>query len=80
MVFELWEFDNGHSFFERASDEAGYRAQLRQYELDGGHARHVWTVEASTYNEAMQALYDQKGWGRYRTIEEELGETSDGGA
>ncbi len=72
MLFELWEFENGHSFFERPSEEARYVAQLRQLGLDQGNARHVWTVEAETYNEAMQALYDRKGWGRYRTIEEDL--------
>lgn len=76
MLFELWEFENGHSFFVRAPGEEGYRAQLRQLGLDEGNARLVWTVEAESYNEAMQALYDRKGWGPYRTIEEELGESS----
>ena len=30
-------------------------------------------------NEAMQALYDRNGWGRYRTIEEDLGDSSSDG-
>jgi len=75
MIFELWEFENGHSFFERAADDTAYFAQLRQLGLDEeAGARHVWTVDATSYNEAMQALYNDKGWGRYRTIEEELGQ------
>ena len=77
MVFELWEYEGGHTFFAPAADETAYRAQLRQLELDHGHAKRTWTVEANNYNEAMQMLYDRKGWGRYRTIEEDLGESAD---
>jgi len=80
MVFELWEFDHGHCFLERDSDEAKYIAQLRQLDLAECNARHVWTVEAKTFNEGMQLLYDRKGWGRYRTMEEELGEVEGGTA
>jgi len=77
MVFELWEHEGGHTFFMPATDEAAYRAQLRQLGLDDGHAQHTWTVEADNYNAAMQLLYDRKNWGRYRTIEEDLGESPD---
>jgi hypothetical protein len=72
MVFELWEYENGHTFLERHPDAEVHQRRLS--ELVEHNAQHVWTVEAASYNEAMQLLYDRKGWGHYRTIEEELGE------
>jgi hypothetical protein len=75
MVFELWESESGHAFFERASNAEAYRIQVQQYLTDDSEAKHVWTVEAATYNQAMQALYDRKGWGEYRIIEADLGES-----
>jgi hypothetical protein len=77
MVFELWEFDSGHAFIER-TELSDYAANLQQLHVTEPNARIAWTVEAASHNEAMQALYDRKGWGRYRTIEEELGELEDG--
>jgi hypothetical protein len=59
-------------------DEAAYRGQLRQFELDDGRAQRTWTVEADSYNAAMQMLYARKDWGKYRTIEEDLGESPAG--
>ena len=67
MLCELWEDDSGgHCFFERAKTEAEYRMQLRQNGLEAGEKKLVWTVEASTWEEAMQLLYDRKDFGRYR--------------
>jgi hypothetical protein len=76
MKYELWEYDHGHSFFEVAG-EAAYLDRIRQLKREEPEARHTWSVEAETYNKAMQLLYDRKGWGRYRTIEEDLGESAD---
>jgi len=73
MVFELWEFDSGHAFIERSEDSA-YANTVQRLHVTEPNVRLTWTVQAVNYNEAMQALYDRKGWGRYRTIEEELGE------
>ncbi|HEY3963427.1 MAG TPA: hypothetical protein VGM05_02650 [Planctomycetaceae bacterium] len=71
MRYELWEYENGHTFFEVAGDEAAHDAQVRQLKLDEPQARLAWTVEAGSWNEASQFLYDRKGWGRYRTLEED---------
>ena len=76
MRYELWEFDGGHSFIDAGGDEAVYLERVRQMKIDEPDARLAWTVEAGSWNEAMQALYDRKGWGRYRPLEEELGETA----
>jgi hypothetical protein len=77
MRYELWEYDHGHNFIEVPPDETAYLDRIRQLKLDEPHARHTWTVEAKSWNEAHQALYDRLGWGRYRTIEEDLGESGD---
>ena len=78
MRYELWEFDGGHTFFEVDSDEAAYLERVRQMKLEEPGTYHAWTVDAGSWNEAMQALYDHKGWGRFRTLEEELGEADSG--
>lgn len=75
MKYELWEYDGGHTLLEATADEAARLEQIRQLKLQEPEARHTWTIEAGSWNEAMQKLYDRKGWGRYRTLEEELGET-----
>ena len=75
MLWELWEFDGGHSFIAHLDDDAVYRHGLEQALAGETNVRMTWTVAAVTYNEAMQTLYDHQGYGRYRTIEEELGET-----
>lgn len=78
MLYELWEHEGGHTFIGRDNDEAQYRRRLEQALKDEVDVRMTWSVEAATYNEAMQALYEHKGYGRYRTLEEELGETEEG--
>ncbi len=74
MLFELWEYEGGHTFIGRDDDEAVYRHRLEVALAGESDARLAWSIEAATYNEAMQLLYDRKHWGRYRTLEEELGE------
>lgn len=74
MTYELWEYASGHTFFPRDFEPAAYSERVRVLVAEEPAARQTWTVEASNYNEAMQRLYDYKGWGRYRTIEESLGE------
>ena len=77
MLYELWEHEGGHAFIGRDEDEAAYRHRLDVALAGEGDARLAWSIEAATYNEAMQLLYDRKHWGRYRTLEAELGETED---
>ena len=71
--YELWEHENGHTFFEAQADEPAYQERIRQLKAEEPLAEHTWTVEADSWNAAMQLLYDRKGWGRFRTLEEELG-------
>lgn len=77
MQYELWEYDGGHTLFEATADEAARLERIRQLQRQEPEARHTTTIEAGSWNEAMQKLYDRKGWGRYRTLEEELGESPD---
>ena len=77
MRYELWEHEGGHTFVGRDDDDEQYRLRLEQALRDECDVRMIWSVEAATYNEAMQALYEYKGYGRYRTLEEELGETDE---
>jgi hypothetical protein len=70
MHCELWEDDSGHSFFPRAATDAEYLAQLEQNDLISGSKRLVWTVDAENWEEAMQLLYDRKGWGKYQPMDE----------
>ena len=71
MVFEYWEFDGGHTVFQRSSDSDEYQQQREQYDLTDDECELVWTFDAESFNAAMQMVYDRKGWGHYRTMEEE---------
>ena len=77
MLYELWEHECGHMFIPRDGDQAIYRGHVVSAKADNPDIRLTWTVEAATSNEAMQLLYDHKGYGRYRTLEEDLGETDE---
>ncbi len=77
MRYELWEHEGGHTFVGRDDDDEQYRLRLEQALRDECDVRMTWSVEAATYNEATQALYEHQGYGRYRTLEEELGETDE---
>ncbi len=68
MRYELWEYDSGHTFFPVDADEAAYLDRIRQLKQEEAEAHRTWTVEAGSWNEAMQLLYDRKGWGRYRAL------------
>jgi len=69
MVFEYWEFEDGHTVFSPSSDPTEYQQQLEMYDLTEDGCERMWTFEANSYNEATQAVYDRKGWGRYQPIE-----------
>lgn len=77
MRYELWEHDGGHTFFEVDSEEAVYLDRIRQLKLEEPDSHHAWTVEAASWDEAMQALYDRKGWGKFRTLDADLSESAD---
>lgn len=77
MVYELWEHEGGHTLVGRDEDEAAYRHRLEVALAGESDARLALSIEAATHNEAMQLLYDHKHWGRYRTLEEELGDTEE---
>ena len=71
MKWELWEPpdpppdepSNDYFFSE-------HEVQMRSFAQEDGMTC-TWTVEADTYEAAMQKLYDFRGWGTYRPIEGE---------
>ncbi|MBS0261922.1 MAG: hypothetical protein JSS02_08185 [Planctomycetes bacterium] len=71
--YELWEYDGGHTFFGVPVAEVEYHERVRQLLAEEPQAVRTWTVEATGWDAAMQRLYDHKGWGPYRPIEDELG-------
>lgn len=58
MLYELWEYDDGHAFVVRDKDDAKYRHHFKPALAGESNVQMTRTIEAATYNEAMQALYD----------------------
>lgn len=71
MIYELWEHDGGHTFVGRDENEDSYRIRLARALEGECNVRLTWSVEADSYDEAMQLLYDQKGYGTYNPIDDE---------
>ena len=73
MEFELWEGSDpklgGEEWTLLGPDHAKSRDMLEPW------MKLTWTVEAESHDEAMQLVYDRKGWGHYLTQDEraELG-------
>ncbi len=63
--YELWRSKSENSDTLFAADNDSARETLAP------DAKLIWTVDASSWNEAQQKRYDFMGWGHYRTIEED---------
>jgi len=74
MTWELWEYPDGQSFFPRDDDAAVYQEKVDLLLSQEAEAACVWTVETDNYDAAMQAMYNYRGWGKYRTIAEVMEE------
>ena len=65
MIFELWQSKNENSnfFIPRDND---YETEMKKHMKITPAQELVWTYEAKTYFEAMQAYYDYMSWGKYK--------------
>lgn len=65
MIFELWhsEEDNSYSFFPKDANYERNRAFDLRFTPD---IKLIWTYNARSYYEAMQARNDFLGWGKYK--------------
>lgn len=68
MTYELWKSEDAWTFFPLDNHYEDNRKMLEQT------AMLTWTVEATSYNEAMKLYYDYMGWGDYQPMEEDLHE------
>jgi hypothetical protein len=59
--YELWQNEDGHSFFPEHNNQARERAVA-----DG--QKFVWEVTAKGHNSAHQLLYDHLDFGTYRPM------------
>lgn len=66
MKFELWKSKDVWTLF--LVEDGTERRYLEQT------ATLIWTVEATSYNEAMQHYYDYMGWGDYQPMKEDINE------
>lgn len=64
MTYELWDNEQKQSFFARTLDEA-YWGKVSAL---GDSAQVVYSVEAASWDEAMEAVYAFLGWGTYRPL------------
>jgi hypothetical protein len=68
MEFGLWEGSDpelgGEEWTLLGPEDAKSREMLEPW------MRLIWTVEAESYDEAMQLVYDRKGFGHYLTWDE----------
>jgi hypothetical protein len=64
MKFELWQSKEVWTFFPVDK----YCQQQRKYLEQTSSLQ--WSVEASSYDEAMKLYYDYKGWNDYVPMEE----------
>jgi hypothetical protein len=62
VIFECWEDDEGLSLFPAGQDPVGQHGCLPDAQL-------LYTIEAGTWEEAMQKHYDRQGWGTYHPME-----------
>jgi hypothetical protein len=64
MKYELWKSEDAWTFFPLENHYEENREMLEQT------ATLTWTVEATSYNEAMKLYYDFMGWGDYQPMED----------
>ena len=60
MRFELWTSSSGDLYLRR---DGTNEEQIKAITSD---AKLIWTYEAKSYFEAMQAYYDHMEWGIYK--------------
>ena len=65
MIFELWKSRNENSQLFIPRDE-NYEKEIQKHMEITPDQNLVWTYEAKSYFEAMQAYYDYMSWGKYK--------------
>ncbi len=65
MIYELWHSseENSYTFIPRNDD---YDRAIKQYKKLNPGLKQIWSYDAKTYFEAMQAYYDYMGYGEYK--------------
>jgi hypothetical protein len=69
MRFELWEGSDPELGGEQWTLLGDAHTKAR--EMLEPWMQLTWTVEAESHDEAMQLVYDRKGWGHYLTWTEQ---------
>ena len=69
MKYELWKYVDDAESLTFVEVNENYAHSLKILVEPG--AELIWTVEAETYNEAMQLYYDHMDWGTYKPMSEE---------
>jgi hypothetical protein len=59
-IWELWQDETGDTYFPVSNASA--RKLLSE------DAVLLWNCTAKSYNDAMQQMYDYRGWGKYKPI------------
>ena len=57
-TYQLWHTSAGHAFFEEGNQTARG--------LVGPDGKLIWSVKASTWDEARSRMHDYLGWPPYR--------------
>lgn len=68
MIWELWEYPDGQSFFPHDADPETHQENVELLLSQEPDAKLVWTIEADEWNVAMQEMYSYRGWGTYKPI------------
>jgi hypothetical protein len=66
MKYELWANKDRTSLSFFGVDYPNYKQNLQLLEDEEDEFELIWTIEAETYNEAMQEYYDFMDWGKYK--------------
>ena len=62
MIFTAWGKD------ERANTLIGGEGPLPPQLQEEDNSELIWTIEAASYEEAMQKYYTLQGWGTYKPV------------
>ncbi|MEZ6055762.1 MAG: hypothetical protein R3C01_03565 [Planctomycetaceae bacterium] len=70
MIYELWEYPEGQSFFPHDEDPGTYQENVDLLISQEPEAKLVWTVEADDWDTAMQAMYTYRNWGTFHPLKD----------